>query len=281
MHLNTRHRFIFGLLLIVALATEVSAQNRTHRRRGIILGGLAGAALGVAIGDKGNNETAGALIGAAAGAIAGGAIGNQKDQRIEQEMRLRWDIQGSAGSGYRPHYPMESWNDQPDSTGFRNSHLEYPGNIPTANRAMRSPSLPLYNLPHDNPDPRSYLSNPYVAPDGKITDYRWRTSRQPMPQRQRRSGALDIADVISMMRSGVNQTLILRQVEMQGIQHQLSTSDIITLHENGVSSEIIEAMQIKSMQQQNSMSTSNPTDPAPPRSPGIENLLPPPSFETR
>ena len=62
---TVKHRFFFGLLLIVAMTTEVSAQNRSHRRRGIILGGLAGAALGVAIGDKGNNETAGALIGAA------------------------------------------------------------------------------------------------------------------------------------------------------------------------------------------------------------------------
>lgn len=64
------------------------------------LGGLAGAALGVAIGDKGNNETAGVLIGAAASVFAGATIGNQKDGRNEQEMRLRSGVYGNEISGY-------------------------------------------------------------------------------------------------------------------------------------------------------------------------------------
>lgn len=72
-------------LLAVFIVSDLHAQNRRHRRRGVVLGGLAGAAVGAAIGDKGDNETAGALIGGAVGAVAGGAIGNQKDRRIEQQ----------------------------------------------------------------------------------------------------------------------------------------------------------------------------------------------------
>ncbi len=274
---TVKHRFFFGLLLIVAMTTEVSAQNRSHRRRGIILGGLAGAALGVAIGDKGNNETAGALIGAAAGAIAGGAIGNQKDQRIEQEMRFRSDIHGSEVPGYRPEYPMYRQSYQPGSTGFRNREAEYHRNIPTRHYAPQAYALPAYSQPYNSPHARSYLANPHVAPNGKIFDY----TRQPSSETRRHIGPLSLDDVMSMMHSGVSQTLILRQVEIVGVQGQLSVADIITLHKHGVSSQVIEGMQIKSMQQQNRLSAPNQTHAAPSPSTGIENLLPPPPLPTR
>lgn len=82
-----RTRIVLFVVLVGFVVAEANAQNRFHRRRGTILGGLAGAAIGAAIGDKGDNETAGALIGGAVGAVAGGTIGNQKDQRIEQNYR--------------------------------------------------------------------------------------------------------------------------------------------------------------------------------------------------
>lgn len=280
--LITQQRFVIGLLL-VAMGTEVSAQNRSHRRRGIILGGLAGAALGVAIGDKGNNETAGALIGAAAGAIAGGAIGHQKDQRIEQEMRYRSDMFGREVPGYRPEYPMQLRSYPPEWTGFRNSPAEYHGNIEIRNptpRAHARPAYhahPAYSQPYHHPHPRSYLANPHVAPNGNISDH----TRQHVPETRRGIGPLSLDDVISMIRSGVSQTLILRQVEMHGVQGQLSVADIITLHNHGVSSQIIETMQIKSIQQQNRVSAPNQTHSAPSPSTGIENLLPPPPLPTR
>lgn len=80
-------RVLILALLGAFITIDATAQNRTYRRRGVILGGLAGAAIGAAIGDKGDNETAGALIGGAVGAVAGGTIGNQKDQRIEHYRR--------------------------------------------------------------------------------------------------------------------------------------------------------------------------------------------------
>ena len=78
-------RIVLSALLVAFIVTDADAQNRFHRRRGAIFGGLAGAAVGAVIGDKGDNETAGALIGGAVGAVAGGAIGDQKDRRIQQQ----------------------------------------------------------------------------------------------------------------------------------------------------------------------------------------------------
>ena len=78
-------RIVLSALLVAFIVADADAQNRFHRRRGAIFGGLAGAAVGAAIGDKGDNETAGALIGGAVGAVAGGAIGDQKDKRIQQQ----------------------------------------------------------------------------------------------------------------------------------------------------------------------------------------------------
>ena len=78
-------RIVLSVLLVAFIVCDAHAQNRFHRRRGAIFGGLAGAAVGAAIGDKGDNETAGALIGGAEGAVAGGAIGDQKDRRIKQQ----------------------------------------------------------------------------------------------------------------------------------------------------------------------------------------------------
>ena len=92
------------LLIVLATITtqSVSAQTRTHRRRGALLGGLAGAAIGVAIGDRGNNETAGALIGGAVGAIAGGTIGDAKDRQIDHNRIY-----------HREHGQAHHWNTRP------------------------------------------------------------------------------------------------------------------------------------------------------------------------
>lgn len=247
--LTTQQQFVL-ILLLVAMGTEASAQNRSHRRRGIILGGLAGAALGVAIGDKGNNETAGALIGATAGAIAGGAIGHQKDQRIEQEIRFRSDMRGRHGPAYRPEYPMQFRSYPPESTGFRNTPAEYQKNIQMRYPARRVHAYPIYSQPYNNPHPRSYLANPHIAPNAKISNDTREAPPQRVPETRRRIDSLNCDDIMRMMRSGVSQALILRQVEMHGVQGQLSIAEIITLHEIGASSELIEAIQINATRDQ-------------------------------
>lgn len=73
----------------LAVATALGCQTNTgtvidkKTTQGAILGGLAGAAAGRAIGGH-ENDTAGILIGAAAGAVAGGLIGRYLDKQQEE-----------------------------------------------------------------------------------------------------------------------------------------------------------------------------------------------------
>jgi Glycine zipper len=73
---------IIVLAVVVTLTTTVSGgcQTPNYQRNGTILGGLGGAGLGAAIGNKSQNALPGALIGGAIGAIAGNAIGEGVDQ---------------------------------------------------------------------------------------------------------------------------------------------------------------------------------------------------------
>jgi outer membrane lipoprotein SlyB len=51
------------------------------------------------------------------------------------------------------------------------------------------------------------------------------------------------ADVVSMCRSGVNDAVIMGQLQSRGVQRRLEVSDIIALHQQGVSDGVISAMQ--------------------------------------
>ncbi|TWU10425.1 glycine zipper domain-containing protein [Allorhodopirellula heiligendammensis] len=57
------------------------------------------------------------------------------------------------------------------------------------------------------------------------------------------TGAVSYSDVIAMSRSGVSQNVILNQISTRGVQRQPAVSDIISLHEQGVSETVISAMQ--------------------------------------
>jgi hypothetical protein len=46
-----------------------------------------------------------------------------------------------------------------------------------------------------------------------------------------------------MVRSGLSEPMIIQQIEIQGVQQQLTVSDVIRLHQLGVSEPIINAMQ--------------------------------------
>lgn len=73
---------IVAVAVAVTLTTTVSGgcQSPNYQRNGTILGGLGGAGLGAAIGNKSQNALPGALIGGAIGAIAGNAVGEGIDQ---------------------------------------------------------------------------------------------------------------------------------------------------------------------------------------------------------
>lgn len=182
------HRILLSVLLIAFVVADANAQNRFHRRRGALLGGLAGAALGVAIGDKGDNETAGALIGGAVGAVAGGTIGNQKDQRIEQY--------------------------------HRNAHQSN-----------------LY---------RQQIAEQQAQVDWQAQQLAQQQTQRQLEQRQamnRAAVAVSMDDVLTMVGRGLGESTIVQYVQTNGVRERLAVSDIIRLHEQGVSEPIINAMQ--------------------------------------
>lgn len=236
-------RIILSLLLVTFVCLEASAQNRRYRRRGVILGGLAGAALGIAIGDKGDNETAGALIGGAVGAIAGGTIGNQKDQLIEQNQR------------YHPGYPYHG----------RPSH----GHIPHAAPQYVDPvygqpsrAMPAYDQPYVYPQHSQFASPEPESIEEIPVDH----SRPVVIESKPISGAVAIEDVLTMTRSGMSAGLIIRQIELHGVERQLAVSEVIEMHKVGVDEQVIEAMQA---------AASPSVAPSAPPEPGQSYNLPP------
>ncbi|MEM8913361.1 MAG: glycine zipper domain-containing protein [Planctomycetota bacterium] len=57
------------------------------------------------------------------------------------------------------------------------------------------------------------------------------------------SGAVSMSDIVTMSRSGVSETVILNQIQTRGVVTQPQVSDIIALHQQGVSESVITAMQ--------------------------------------
>lgn len=93
---------IIVLAVGVTLTTTVSGgcQTPNYQRNGTILGGLGGAGLGAAIGNKSQNALPGALIGGAIGAIAGNAIGEGVDNDRAAAQQQAY-AQGAATSAAR------------------------------------------------------------------------------------------------------------------------------------------------------------------------------------
>jgi hypothetical protein len=186
-------RITICLFLTAFITVEASAQRHRNRNGGALLGGLAGAALGAVIGDKGDNETAGALIGGAVGAVAGGTIGNQKDQRIQHNRR------------YHSRQQQQYLHPQNGSQyGANNQHHQQYYRA----RTYPAPALPVVG-PTTHPGQQSVL-----------------------PQ-----------DVVNMVRSGWRESMIIQQVQLRGMQRQLSITEVLKLHEMGVSEPILIAMQ--------------------------------------
>ncbi|MCA9155306.1 MAG: glycine zipper domain-containing protein [Pirellulaceae bacterium] len=60
---------------------------------------------------------------------------------------------------------------------------------------------------------------------------------------QQMSRAVSSQDVINMARSGLSDSLIIGHIQQNGVQRRLEVSDVITLHQYGVSEPVISAMQ--------------------------------------
>lgn len=55
--------------------------------------------------------------------------------------------------------------------------------------------------------------------------------------------SVSVADVISMSRSGLSDSVIINQIQQRGVQQTLQVPDIISLHQQGVRETVITAMQ--------------------------------------
>lgn len=66
--------------LTVALTIGACSQPLSHREKGALIGGGAGAAGGALLGGITGAPGTGALVGGAAGAVGGGLLGDEKDR---------------------------------------------------------------------------------------------------------------------------------------------------------------------------------------------------------
>jgi Glycine zipper len=72
-------------------------------------------------------------------------------------------------------------------------------------------------------------------------------------------GAVSMTDVISMSKSGLSDNLIINQIQSRGVRQTLQVSDIIHLHQQGVSEHVISMMQTAPVGAQ-TVTVSRPTE---------------------
>jgi len=118
------HRFglahqLLGVALGFCLTGDSLAQQfgapRTHTntKRGALIGGVAGAAIGGVVGNQKDRAGKGALIGGAVGAIAGAVIGNEKDKQVARQPQPYQYYHGSPGTYYVPSHSTHVHSSQP------------------------------------------------------------------------------------------------------------------------------------------------------------------------
>jgi len=79
------HALSSTIFLTVLALSAAGCRSPFYADHGALLGGLAGAGIGAAVGDHNNNALAGALIGGAAGTLTGAVVGNGIDNDIARE----------------------------------------------------------------------------------------------------------------------------------------------------------------------------------------------------
>ena len=92
--------------------------------------------------------------------------------------------------------------------------------------------------------------------------------------RQVQAGAANIPEVVAMTHAGVDPRLILNYVRTSGVAQPLAANDVIHLHEQGVATEVIQALQTP---------TAQPVAGVPTQPPVIveEHFYGPPAFAPR
>lgn len=74
--------------------------------------------------------------------------------------------------------------------------------------------------------------------------YRHHAWHQHQAHRQQAIGrAVSIQDVVSMSRSGLGESVIINQIQKNGVVNHIGTHEIISMHNSGVGERVISAMQ--------------------------------------
>jgi hypothetical protein len=83
--------------------------------------------------------------------------------------------------------------------------------------------------------------------NAKDKEVQYQQGQQQYYQQQQQAviaqSSVSIADIVSMSRSGLSETVIINQIQTRGVLAQPQVSDIIAMHQQGVSERVISAMQ--------------------------------------
>ena len=86
-----------------------------------------------------------------------------------------------------------------------------------------------------------------VLGDANDKDYAIRKQQQYYHAQQQQiariQSAVSMADIVSMRRSGLSDNVIVNQVRSRGFTHKLTVQDILALHQQGISEQLITYLQ--------------------------------------
>ena len=149
----------------------------------------------------------GALLGGLAGAAIGAAIGDKGNNETAGAL-----IGGAVGAVAGGKIGDQKDRRIEHNQQYHSGHTYHPQYV--------YPQQPVYTAPAP-----VYVPEQIVVPQNN--------GPQPIhPQ-----------DVVSMVRSGLSESLVIQQIQLNGVTHTLTVGDVIKLHQYGVSEPIINAMQ--------------------------------------
>lgn len=158
----------------------------------------------------------GALLGGLAGAAIGAAIGDKGNNETAGAL-IGGAVGAVAGSSIGAQKDARIQHNQVYHSGH---HYTYPV--------------------HPQPQPQPYYPPTYVQP-----------APQPVIVAPRQPGPVTPEDVVAMARSGLSEAMIIQQIQYNGVLRPLTVSEVIQMHQLGVSEPIITAMQNTTFLQQN------------------------------
>jgi Glycine zipper len=154
----------------------------------------------------------GAIVGGLAGAAIGAAIGDKGNNETAGAL-IGGAIGAVAGGAIGDQKDQRVYQSQV----YHSGHYYY---------GQPQPSYPAYTVQRP-----TYVETVHVAPV-------YPTAPPTVP--------VSPQDVVAMTRNGLSDATIIRHIQLNGVHRALSVSEVIQLHQDGVSEPVIHAMQAAS-----------------------------------